>query len=90
VYDNALTHSTATKLSVARSSLAATTVGDYALFGGGASSAVDVYDKSLTHSTATDLSAARTRLAATTVDKYALFGGGYNSRTYSTVDVYVA
>ena len=35
VYDNSLTHTIATNLSLARYDLAATTVGKYALFGGG-------------------------------------------------------
>ena len=86
-------HGTATDLSNARSSLAATTVGNYALFGGGSSysstsvyhSTVDAYDTSLTRTTATDLSQGRYGLEATTVGNYALFGGGYSS---STVDAY--
>ena len=52
----------AQELSVARTSLAATSVGDYALFGGGStgsdrSSALDGYKSNLTHSTPTGLSA---------------------------------
>ena len=79
-----------TALSAARSYLVATTVGNYALFGGGttgkASSVVDAYDTSLTRTTPTALSEARDRLAATTVGDYALFGGGVNSNgVYSAV-----
>ena len=84
---------TATSLSESRYSLAATTVGNYALFGGGydssASNVVDAYDTSLTRSTATALSKSRSGLAATTVGNYALFGGGYESSSRSSVvDVY--
>ena len=72
---------TATPLSEHRYLLAATTVGDYALFGGGdalngATSTVDAYNSSLVHSTPTGLSEARFKLAATAVGGYALFGGG--------------
>ena len=85
---------------MARNSLAATTIGSCALFGGGIynyseSSTVDAYDSSLTRTTATDLSIARGGLAATTIGKYALFGGGSyddgdidNTIYYSTVDAY--
>ena len=73
-------YGTITPLSVERSNLAATTVGNYALFGGGAtrsySNVVDAYDASLTRSTPTALSVERSNLAATTVGNYALFGGG--------------
>jgi hypothetical protein len=84
---------------VARSELAATTVGNYALFGGGVKhgetimATVDAYNDSLTQTSVQDLSAARTRITATTVGNYALFGGGGGSgyNDYSkTVDVYDA
>ena len=87
-------------LSVARYELSATTVGNYALFGGGGndgniySSTVDAYNSSLTRTTATSLSKGRIDLAATTVGNYALFGGGcgYGINGYtsysSTVDAY--
>ena len=73
-----------TPLSVARYALAATTVGNYALFGGGRNSTslmgtqstVDAYDVSLTRSAPTPLSQPRSYIAATTVGNYALFGGG--------------
>ena len=75
-----LTRSTPTALSVGRSTLAATTVGNYALFGGGYGGAyqsvVDAYNTSLTRATPTALSVERSYLAATTVGDYALFGGG--------------
>jgi len=78
-------------LSVARRNLAATTVGNYALFGGGwtgsaYSNAVDAYNTSLTRTTPTALSVARRYLAATTVGNYALFGGG--SEPSNAVDAY--
>ena len=76
----------------------ATTVGNYALFGGGYSYAgiatylasVDAYDASLTRTTQTPLSVARQCLSATTVGNYALFVGGVNSSTamVSSVDAY--
>ena len=81
-------------LSEARSRLAATTVGNYALFGGGYTSysaltdSVDAYDNTLTRSTPTGLSLARSELAATTVGNYALFGGGYAKGYIDTVDAY--
>ena len=77
-------------LSVARNGLAATTVGDYALFGGGTgpSDRVDAYDTSLTRTTPTALSRARYYLAATTVGDYALFGGGSTSSASNAVDAY--
>ena len=86
----------ATPLSQARYNLAATTVGNYALFGGGYSSSgyssvVDAYDESLTRIIPSNLSRARINLSATTVGNYALFGGGMASigDTYSkVVDAY--
>ena len=79
-----------TDLSVGRRFLAATTVGDYALFGGGSAgdnyyANVDAYNSSLTRTIAEDLKIARCYLAATTVDDYALFGGGYNPADTSTI-----
>ena len=71
-----------THLSEGRASLAATTVGGYALFGGGEAgdfvpnTAVDAYTTSLVHSTPAPLSCSRESFAATTVGNYALFGGG--------------
>ena len=87
-------YGTATKLSVARRSLAATTVGNYALFGGGykefgMSTVVDAYDTSLTRTIPTALSVARESLAATTVGNYALFGGGEGTDDFiATVEAY--
>ena len=81
----------ATQLSKARYGLAATTVGNYALFGGGYvySSVVDAYNESLTQTIPTALSQVRKSLAATTIGNYALFGGGATSSNSSNVvDVY--
>ena len=74
-------YGTITPLSLARESLAATTVGDYALFGGGKESnvttdAMDYYTNSLVKGTG-DLRDAKSDLAATTVGDYAIFAGGY-------------
>ena len=73
-------YGTTTSLSVARNQLAATHVGNYALFAGGYtgsnSNAVDAYNLNLTRQTATMNNSTRL-LAATTVGDYALFGGGY-------------
>lgn len=69
--------------------LAATTLGPYALFGGGYGSThvrqMDIYDKELTKTNGTPLSQNRTRGAATSSDKYAFFGGGTQN---NTIDVY--
>ena len=87
-------YGTATALSTGRYQLAATTVGNYALFGGGTTNTsngvVNAYNTSLTMTTATALSTARRQLAATTVGNYALFGGGYNGSYSNVVDVYTA
>ena len=87
-------YGTTTALNTGRYYLAATTVGNYALFGGGytnsstKSSVVDTYNASLTHSTAIALNAGRYDLAATTVGNYALFGGGQDSSKSAIVDTY--
>lgn len=94
-YNTSLTRTTPTGLSQARRLLAATTLGNYALFGGGesvsspyVSDVVNAYDTSLTRTTPTGLSQRRRNLAATTVGNYALFGGGYESSASSVVDAY--
>ena len=90
-----------TPLSQVRSKLAAATVGNHALFGGGAyrnsstyvagySDVVDSYDASLTKGTPTALSRPRQQLAATTVGDHALFGGGYGYNKYGIDEVYVS
>lgn len=88
-------YGTITSLSVARNLLAATTIGNYALFGGGSTSNysgnVDAYNTSLTRTSATALGTSRASLAATTVGNYAMFGGGDTSSNYSSaVDAYNA
>ena len=82
-------------LSTARSELAGTAVGGFAVFAGGytgsASAAADIYDASLTkQSLNLPLSTARRGLAAAAVGAYALFGGGYGSSVSGVVDVYTA
>lgn len=79
-------------LSQAKYNLASTSVGNYALFGGGAgdsiSDTVDAYDASFTKTIPTALSVARYSLAATKIGSYALFGGGYNGNATNAVDAY--
>ncbi len=96
-YNTSLVRSTPTSLSQARGELAATSVGDYALFAGGHIqdssstnySTVDAYSTSLTRSTSTALSSTKYCLAGANVGNYALFAGGFISGTiYSTVDAY--
>ena len=91
-------YGTVTGLSQGRDDLAATTVGDYGLFGGGVDfifgnsyfATVDAYTTSLVRSTPTALSKARSALAATTVGDYGLFGGGLDSvnSVSAAVDAY--
>ena len=83
-YDTSLVRTTPTPLSSSRNFLAATSIGNYALFGGG-SDVVDAYDTSLVRTTPTPLSSSRSSLAATSIGNYALFGGGYKS---AVVDAY--
>lgn len=92
-FDETLTRSTPAALGTQRDCLAATTVGNCALFGGGycfgATTDVDSYNKSLTKSNVTSyLRSASYNLTATTVGSYALFGGGYNTNYLSTVTAY--
>ena len=93
-YDTSLTKSSAPVLNIARFELAATSVGDYAMFGGGSAystsycSDMDLYDKSLTHTVTTGLSVARSGIVATTIGSYALFAGG-SSSNYK-LDIYSA
>ena len=89
-YNSSLTRSTATSLSEARFWFAATTVNDYALFGGGndKSSTVDAYSRTLTRSTPTSLSEGRYWLAATALGDYAFFGGGSSGNASSVVEIY--
>ena len=87
-----------TRLSERRGSLAATTIGNYALFGGGSYrtnetnyyNTVDAYNRNLVRSTPTTLRSSRYDLAATAVGNYALFGGGRDKSlgVSSRVDAY--
>lgn len=80
----------------AKGGLAATTVGNYALFGGGNNGSgtyladVQSYNSSLTRELQTSLSTGRYNLAATTIGDYALFAGGlaYSAASSATVDSY--
>lgn len=81
------------ELSVARANALATTVGNYALFGGGwinsgdfSITTVEAYDTSLTRTIPTEFKYGRYLSGVTTVGNYALFGGGVNA--YGTVDAY--
>ena len=81
-------------LSQARGYLAATNVGNYALFGGGIWSAglnlVEPYDSSLTKLSTNPqaLIECRYGLSAASVGSYALFGGGISSSYSNVVDAY--
>jgi hypothetical protein len=82
-------------LSQSRSSLAATSVGNYALFAGGnnqgvPSNRVDIFNCLTGLWSTASLSEARQSLGATTVGQYAVFAGG-NGGTYAdstTVDIF--
>ncbi len=85
-YSATLVHSYPPNLDVARDKIAATTVGNYAIF---YSSSIDVYSDTLVKSTVAAPSVSRNNLAATTVGNYALFGGGsLNGQAVGTVDVF--
>ena len=85
-------YGTITALSQARSILAGASVGNYALFAGGADSSdlstVDAYNSSLVRSTPASLSQARSNLAGASVGNYALFAGGSTDSDPSPVDAY--
>lgn len=91
-----LTRTTATSLSSMRRLLAATTVGNHALFGGGKNTStkatVDAYDESLTRTAVTDMSTGRVNAKAVTVGGYALFCGGHKGDNFEdfldTIEVY--
>ena len=75
-------YGTITALSTGVRFLTATTVGDYALFGGGTNDqtygvgTVNAYNSSLVKSNPSSLNPIRYNLCATTVGDYAIFGGG--------------
>ena len=90
--DGNLTTTLTSFTNVAKKDLAATTVNDYVLFGGGYNGSrtiyatVDAYDTNLTKTTPTPLSQGRYGLAATTIGDYALFGGGSSSNYTEVYD----
>ncbi len=99
IYNAARDRWTTSKLSQARQSLAATTVGSLAIFAGGftnglvPSKVVDIYDASTNRWSTAELSQARGELAATTVGNLAIFAGGdteYGTAQTDVVDVYDA
>lgn len=78
-------YGTITNLRKGTYNLAATTVGNYALFAGGygwnddvrgSTNTVTAYNNTLTRSSPSDLNKKTNKLTATTVGNYALFGGG--------------
>ena len=78
-------YGTIENLGVATPGLAATHVGDHALFGGGEkTSMVYAYGTNLTRIVPNDLSHSRSGLAATHVGDYAIFGGGAKSNGKAT------
>jgi len=86
---------TTTTLSQARFDLAATSVGDFALFGGGignsddSDAVVDIFNSTSGTWTTTTLPVAFVSLAATSVGKLALFGGGQVNNDFSAlVDIF--
>ena len=95
-YSSSLTKVNVTPLEWARSYFAATTVSNYALFGGGynkqyRTARVEVYNNTLTKLSTIYLSVARLDLSATSINDYALFAGGTMSGiTYveNTVDAF--
>ena len=78
-YNESLTRTTATALSVARN-CTGVTISSYALFAGGTKSdAVDAYDTSLTRTTVSSLSASGVVYGATTIGRYALTMNVYDT-----------
>lgn len=90
---NALTKTSVSGLSYARSEVCATTINGYALFAGGFNGSyqniVDTFNADLTRSTIAPLATARNALKAVTLGgEYAIIAGGYNGDYVGTVDVY--
>lgn len=88
-------YGTATPLSVARRTLAATSVGNYAIFGGGDfgnsqsyTSITDAYDTSLTQIGVSNGTGGVIDYAATSIGNYALFGGGLQRTASSSSSTY--
>lgn len=94
VITKTLTKSSASALSSARSSLAAASIGDYALFAGGRGtsyyfkSTVDAYSGSLVRSSPTVLAIQSERLAAASNSEYAVFAGGAAASKNNQVTAY--
>ncbi len=92
IYNSSTGQWSTSKLSQARGGLAATTVGDEAIFAGGGSGTgspsdvVDIYNSSTGQWSTSKLSQARSSLAAITVGDEAIFAGGW-SGTGSPSDV---
>ena len=89
-YDKSLTRTNPTTLYRPRFNMAATSVGNYAFFGGGQATSyysgeytsdMDIYDTTLTQTAiaSLDFNEARYNLAAASVGDYAIFAGGSNS-----------
>lgn len=86
-FDSTLSRLTATPMSVARSSVAAASLQDYAFVGTGGSNVVECYDDSLSKTTLDPLPTSRSTPAAS-VSNYVIFGGAPASATsvaYSVV-----
>ena len=83
-YNNTLSKSTATDLSVARYGLCSANINNYCLFGGGSSvnysskNTVDSYNSSLVKGTPIELNTGVYDGAATNVGVYAIFAGGFS------------
>lgn len=87
-YDDQLTRTVPTSLSVAMTELSGTSLGGKAIFGGGNNVAVNAYDDSLTLNSDFTISKSGYSMAATTVGDYALFGGGLRASYSDIVDVF--
>lgn len=98
IFDSSLVYTHSSGHSNIMLDTAATTVGNYAIFGGGRSSRMDgnyystveIYNTSFTKSIGTNLSVARFDFAAATNGSYAIFAGGFdeNIKTVGIADVY--
>ena len=98
IFDSSLVYTHSSDYSNIMLNTAATTVGNYAIFGGGRSSradgnyysTVEIYNTSFTKSIGTNLSVSRGSLTGISVDSYALFvGGRTTTQNYTNkVDIY--
>ncbi len=77
IYNSATGAWTTSKLSIARSDHAATSVGNLAIFAGGHTQIADIYNSATGTWTTAQLKSARCCLAATSVGNLAIFAGGY-------------